>query len=265
MRSSLIAPLGASLLFFAAQTGSHGQLVNGLLNYWPFDGDAQDKASDFTGHASTTEDDGTVNGSVTFAAGRTGFGLTGSFPGGNGNGITIPDPGAAGAFANDIDRTGSDLSISVWVRLDNIDNGWQAILAHGEGRDYRIAYRDPSDPIQYAWAGGGDSSDIFSTAGYGNTPGGDGNWHHIVATTAGSSTALYIDGTLQATGGTGPIEENGQNLLCIGCNPDAGREWNGLIDDIGMWNRALSLAEVQQIYNAGVAATPIDLGPRSGS
>ena len=43
----------------------------------------------------------------------------------------------------------------------------------------------------------------------------------------------------------------GNNVLCIGCNPDNGREFNGLIDDIGLWDRELSATEVALIYSSG--------------
>ncbi|MDB4489211.1 hypothetical protein N9017_03760, partial [Akkermansiaceae bacterium] len=49
----------------------------------------------------------------------------------------------------------------------------------------------------------------------------------------------------------------GQNLLCIGCNPTNGREWNGLIDDVAMWDRAITAAEVTAIYDAGKAGNPL--------
>ncbi len=253
----------------AGVVASNGASIHtGLLNYWNFDGNANDTAGTFAEANSATVNNGTVNGSVTYVAGQsTGFGQAGNFPGGTGNSVTVPDPGAAGAFVNDIDRTGADLTISIWYRLGNIDNGWQAPIAHGEGPDYRIADRDGSNPLEIAWAGGGNGSDIFSTgASLGSRPGGDGNWHHVVATTAGSSTALYVDGVLRSTGGTGTIQDNGSNQLCIGCNPDAGnRVWNGQIDDIGMWNRALSLAEVQEIYNAGLAGTSLGAIPEPGT
>ena len=75
-------------------------------------------------------------------------------------------------------------------------------------------------------------------------------------------TELYVDGQLEASGGAPNIGVSGgnNNLLCIGCNPDQGREWNGMIDDVAMWDRALTAAEVITIYDAGTAASPQDLG-----
>lgn len=255
MKKLMMTSLFAASVAISQGAGIHA----GLLNYWALDGDAADTASSFAEGTGTTANDGSVNGSVTFGA--TGpFGSAANFPGGAGNNVTVADPSAG---TDDIDRTAADLTISLWFQLSNRDTNWQGLIGHGEGADYRIALRGGNDPIQLAYAGGGAGSDIFSASNIGAAPGGDGLWHHLVATTQGSSTALYLDGVLEATGGTGPIGASGANLnlLCIGCNPDNGREWNGLIDDIGMWDRSLSLGEVQQIYTAGLQGTALGAIP----
>ncbi|MGJ8697515.1 MAG: LamG-like jellyroll fold domain-containing protein [Verrucomicrobiaceae bacterium] len=247
--------LVASGLIFAPCVTQAQELVSGLLNYWNFENNAEDTASDFPGSTGATDDDGTINGTVTFVTGQAaGFGQAGSFPGGAGNNITVADPDET---TNDIDRTGADLSISLWAQLTNRDNSWQALVAHGEGTDYRIALRSNIDPVQVAYAGG--TGDIFSTSTIGDGPAGDGTWHHIVAVTAGTETHLYIDGVLEASGtaATIGVSSTNANLLCIGCNPDRGREWNGLIDDVAMWDRPLTAGEVTFIYNTGVAGNDL--------
>jgi len=250
----------AGLLLFTSATAS-AQIENGLLNYWPMDGDAKDFAALVPGSGGTTPDNGNINGSVTFTDAASdglgaGFGQFGNFPGGQGNNITVPDPSAT---TDDIDRTGADLSISVWVKANQWSASWQAIIAHGEGSDYRVARRSDLDPVTFAYAGG--TGDIETITSYGAAPAGDGNWHHIVATTTnGGATQLYVDGVLEATGaGPATIAASGgnNNVLCIGCNPDNGREFNGFIDDVAMWDRALTAAEVSEIYDAGVAGEPL--------
>jgi hypothetical protein len=250
-----------SIALASAASLAQGAAIHaGLLNYWDLDSNTSDSASSYAGATGTTVNDGTVNGNVSFVASP--LGSAASFPGGAGNNVTVADPTAG---TDDIDRSGADLSISVWFQLSNRDTNWQGLVAHGEGTDYRIALRGGNDPIQIAYAGGGAGSDIFTANNIGAAPGGDGLWHHIVATTEGSTTNLYMDGVLEASGGTGPINENGQNTLCIGCNPTNGREWNGLIDDVGMWDRALSLAEVQEIYNAGQSGISLGAIPEPGT
>lgn len=237
---------------FVTSTLAHGQIENGLLNYWPLDGDASDVASDIPGSSGATTDNGVVNGTASFDAGL--FGDAVSLDGAQGNNITVPDGigSEAGGVANDIDRTASSVSISVWVKATAWSTSWQGIVAHGEQSDYRIARRGEANPVLLAYAGG--VGDIQTTTSYGASPDGDGLWHHIVAISEnGVSTRLWVDGVLEATGGAPSIAQSNanNNVLCFGCNPDNGREFNGLIDDIAMWDRAITDQEVTDIFNAG--------------
>ncbi len=257
MKKTLIASLFAATLLVSQGATIH----NGLLNYWNLDGNANDTAGSFAEATGATTDNGSVNGTVGFAASP--LGQAGSFPGGAGNNITVADGGASGAggVANDVDRTGSSLTLSVWVQVDAWSTNWQGIASHGEGADYRIARHSGNNGIAYA----GGTVDI-NTAG---TFPASANWYHIVATTsAAGATNLYINGSLLATG-AGPANINASganaNILCIGCNPDNGREFDGLIDDLGMWDRALSAAEVTEIYQAGLIGNSLGAIPEPSS
>lgn len=95
----------------------------------------------------------------------------------------------------------------------------------------------------------------------------DDKWHHVAATrTSAGTLVLYVDGTAAKTfTRTGvPSKDNAQDLT-IGCShgyrgrPPGGIEpptwfFNGIIDEPAMWNRALSAAEVNNIYRNGVNA-----------
>jgi hypothetical protein len=72
-----------------------------------------------------------------------------------------------------------------------------------------------------------------------------------------SQPQLYLDGELDTTvEGTPALAANGQYVR-IGENPDAnGREWQGEIDDVAIWDRVLSPTEVAELFNNG-AGTPI--------
>jgi hypothetical protein len=94
----------------------------------------------------------------------------------------------------------------------------------------------------------------------------DGNWHHVVCTTAGtagtltnSDMGIWIDGVSQTLGyhngnslsaaitGTYPIRI-GQVFGGYGAN------WDGGLDEMSVWDKALSSAEIAAIYNSGAPA-----------
>jgi len=74
-----------------------------------------------------------------------------------------------------------------------------------------------------------------------------GDWYHVVGIYDGVIFKLFVNGVLKATQSTSIFLDN--DLLYIG--GEGGGEFNGLIDAVGIWNRALSEAEVSALYNNG--------------
>ncbi|MCL4390573.1 LamG domain-containing protein, partial [Patescibacteria group bacterium] len=87
---------------------------------------------------------------------------------------------------------------------------------------------------------------------YGNAVGtttspNDGQWHFGVATFDGTTWRLYLDGQLNNSKAMSDnIIKNG--TLYIGSS-NIGYPWNGSLDEVSVWNKALSLSEVQALYN----------------
>ena len=88
----------------------------------------------------------------------------------------------------------------------------------------------------------------------------DGAWHHIVMTYDGSSTAaglkVYVDGVIPAF--TNPYDALTATVvttdpLYIGARKSLANEtyWDGNLDEAAIYNKALSAAEVTEIYNQG--------------
>jgi hypothetical protein len=87
----------------------------------------------------------------------------------------------------------------------------------------------------------------------------DGNWHYAVATYDGSSTVrLYIDGNQVATKTTSGAlpDKTGTQPLRVGANSFAlNGFFTGNIDEVRVWNRALSASEISSQYNSGTFDT----------
>ena len=77
----------------------------------------------------------------------------------------------------------------------------------------------------------------------------DGKWHHIVGTYDGVNDSLYIDGALAATATNTSTLQSG---CAIGY---AYTYFNGSIDDVRVYNRALSASEVTNLYGLGSSQT----------
>lgn len=239
----LLAGAAALPLLTGLAPQAHADIRSGLKAYWNFD------KSDFT-DASGNFFDGTESGTlpIEFVDGKSGFGKA-VVLNGEDQEITI-----TGGEPDDLAFAGGSMTISAWLRVDSFDTEWQALIAKGENNNWRVARHSNDGGIAIA-------------GGLGDTPNSaivnDGVWHHMVAivdregTTLGSpGTAIYIDGAKSATTtGTPALTANGKRVQ-IGENPDAtGREWQGELDDIAIWDRPLTEDEISSLYNGGEGKT----------
>lgn len=235
MKRSGLPALAVFAALLLLPKAAFGQLSSGLLNYWNFEGNFNDTAG-LVSTASTVVDNGTAQPSVTLASAGGILGQYGNF---NHGYVSVPN-------SADILMAGQSLTISAWFQVSGFDSDWQALIAHGEGSDYRIARRANEQIMAYA----GGAADIPG-AGVGPVVS-DAQWHHVVAISENAvSTRLWIDNTLIATGAAPTLTNNGAAQLQIGGNPNAGRAWFGFIDDVAMWKRPLTDQEIGSIYTAG--------------
>lgn len=246
----------APIFLAATALVSQGAAVHtGLLSYWDFEGDYNDKAGSIAGNANTVDDNGTAGSAVT----NTGGGPLGSYGGFNRTGAAGTDNVVTVPKSADTIAAGESLTVSAWFRVDAFDGGnWQGLIAHGESTDWRVARQNGSSTLGYA----GGTADIGGGAGGPDVLTGS-LWHHVVAITeSGVSTRLWIDGALISTSGGAPTLSNDTRAtdLLIGGNQQPGgdlRAWNGGIDDVALWNRPLTAAEIGEVYNAGLAGTSL--------
>jgi hypothetical protein len=71
-----------------------------------------------------------------------------------------------------------------------------------------------------------------------------GEWHHLAATYNGSALKLYVDGNLVATTRASTALSSGAFPLFIGGNPLWGEFFKGTIDEVRVYNRALTDGEI---------------------
>lgn len=210
-------------------------IATGLIAYWNFDGNLQDSIKDFHGTARGTEP-------VPFVDGKAGFGKAIQL---NGEDQFVE---ITGGNENELEFPSGSVSIAGWFTADAFDTSWQALISKGEGTAYRVARRGGGGSIAYAGGVGEGIDDVPLVE--------DFLWHHFVAisdaTAAAFGTALYVDGIQYGVNANAPVLTSNNLRLMIGENPGArNREWEGKIDDIAIWNRVLTEAELSALYADG--------------
>ena len=209
-----------------AVTFTVSPVASNLVGAWGFDETSGTTTADASGRGNT----GTLSGPTRNTGGRFGGAL--SFDGIN-DWVTVPD-------ADSLDLT-SGMTLEAWVRPTAIGSGWRTVLLKEQ----------PGDLIYALYAGDGAgraATHIFTTAdrGLSGTTATPLNaWTHLAATYDGATQRIYVNGVQAASRAQTGAMRVSTGALRIGGNNIWSNEWfAGLIDELRVYNRALSAAEI---------------------
>lgn len=208
---------------------------SGLVGYWHFDENASTTAYD----ASGSGNNGTLQGNPAWTTGTScKAGNCLSF---NGNSYVAIPNGPALQPAN--------LSVAYWVNFGSFTDSWE-VSNNPSTFDYNHGYMVREDTptntvgafIGYGTANAGIWSGTLST----------GIWYFVVETYDGSTLRLYINGNQVGSGVSvnKPIDYTGvANYVYLAQRSDGGLRLQGSMDEVRIYNRALSASEIQTMYN----------------
>jgi outer membrane lipoprotein-sorting protein len=146
----------------------------------------------------------------------------------------------------------NQITIMAWIKVGAFDRDWQSIITKGD-RGWRLQRNQGTNTLEFACSGLNVPDTQWGQV-YGTVDVNDGHWHHAAGTYDGSKICLYVDGILDVSSeASGNIRVNDQPVY-IGTNsemPD--RFWNGALDDVRIYNYALSPDEMATIIqNANI-------------
>ncbi len=227
--------------------------VADMVAYWPLDEGTGGITPDKSGNGL----DGTLVGGPTFAAGV--FGPAIQFDGSN---TQYVDCGIDSAF--DITE---QLTVVAWIKMNHVDDRQPIVNKEGDGIR-GVGYRVEGGGIvhvQLYKTGGAVKTDLNSTVNLEAD-----RWYHLAFTyefvgDGSSITRLYIDGEEHISTDTtvGPLEINTQ-IQEIGRYVWSGsyqKFFNGLIDDVVIFNHVLSASEIMGIMNGIGGGFPLASSP----
>ncbi|MCH8219342.1 MAG: LamG domain-containing protein, partial [Planctomycetes bacterium] len=157
--------------------------------------------------------------------------------------------------------TGSDpRTITAWMKTST--TGQQNLITWGENiatQKWRIRIEATNNSLRVENNGGNH---------WGTTNISDGEWHHIAVTFEDDGTPdirdclLYVDGQLEGTAGGGnqAVNTSAGGIVRIGKQPWNTNSFDGSIDDVRIYNHALSADEIlgsMVKFSSGIASTPI--------
>jgi Concanavalin A-like lectin/glucanases superfamily len=239
----------------------------GMIAWWPLDNSTNDVIGNNNPPPSA--------GAITYAPGKVGEGVDISL---NPLGISVlKTPG--------LNLLGSNFSVAAWIKIPkNAPGDYRTIFANYAGvPTYGIAV-DLNNKATVTFRPGvvainGTGHDPLVSA-ISTTSMNDGQWHHLVglrsgstATQAGATASIFVDGKLEGSStNTAVLGANGGSVdtshclyarigaidtgpgLCTSPTAAPGEpHFLGVIDEVMIFNRALSPSEIQALYVAGSA------------
>lgn len=223
-------------LIFGLTTGiaSAADLTLGLVGYWPLDGDVKDSVGSSDGElvgGAEWVDDGWLNGAVKLD-GSTGHVQISGFE-------LITDT----------------ITFVAWINGWKQD-GWAGIVV-SRGTSATWTGFGPNDTLTYVW--NNNSPDTYNWTGGASIP--QNEWALVAIAVepdqATSYTYSEANGLMQGVNEIPHIEENVDNVKfgwdeCCG----DGRHFNGLIDEVMIFDRALNEDEILKLATTGLAVEP---------
>jgi hypothetical protein len=244
----------------AAAQGVCVQPPSGMINWWPGDGHANDIQG---------ANHGMLQNGTTFTAGKVEQAF--SFDG-------VDDYMSLASIPAWNFGIG-DFTVDFWARSSNSSRRMHALSFEPNygASNLDFDFNDPDRPSFSEqpvglWVYWNSSGNNRITAG---SPGDytDGQWRHFALTRSGTTFTLYVNGSIAGTATySEPIDLSNSALNWIGAGGAGGGPalpWDGSIDEVGIFNRALTASEIQAIVNAGSAgkckftAVEIDIKPGS--
>ena len=148
------------------------------------------------------------------------------------------------------DITG-EITVAAWLNIRSIPNAWTGAVVKGENA-WRLSNVNMDPRFHFGitiWS----APDLDSVDGA--TAVGFDEWHHVTGSFDGANINVYLDGVLDGSNPTTePLGISTTNLF-IGENSESpGRSWDGLIDEVKIFDRALSANEISELASVNLLA-----------
>jgi hypothetical protein len=218
--------------------------TDAMVGYWKFDEGSGTLAADSSGHSSTGE----------LLNGMSSTGWVTTIPGS----ISFSDPYALdfdGADdhitfsegADDLYKFGSgvDMTVSAWIKTSDTRGSYYPSIISNENPTARDGFT-----LGFTSSTG---FPFFTSrltccpAAVATTVINDGEWHHIVGARRGSTGEIYINGTREGTVSGANVSFATAQELHIGVDSGANWYFDGLIDEVRLYNRALTGSEITSL------------------
>ena len=213
-------------------------LTDNIVAYWKLESNSNDSVASYNG----------TDTNVTYITGKIGNGA--NITGTGGDGISVAD--------NTVFDVNNAKTVSCWIKFDTQTSNDIIIGKYG---DFASADNYKNGWFFQAVNGSGIRASVYNDTPTGyvtsySTMPSTGVWTHMVMTFNGSTELkLFVNGSQVGSTITtaGTFSFNNTSNLWFG--KSSGDPFDGMVDEIGIWSRTLSDAEITSLYNGGNGLT----------
>jgi chitodextrinase len=235
---------GNQSVYSSTASASTPAASSGLVAAYGFDEGSGTTVTDASGNGNN----GTISGATWSTTGKYGDALNFN---GTSSLVTIPDSASL--------HLSTGMTLEAWVDPSTINANWRDVIYKANDNFYLSATSTNASLPDGGTIAGGSYADAFGTAKLTAN-----SWAFLTATYDGSTVKLYVNGTqVASTPHTGAITTS-TNPLQIGGDSLYGQYFAGLIDNVRVYNVALTAAQIQTDQTSSVnPAGPPDTTPPS--
>ena len=196
--------------------------LDGLVSWWPADGNAYDAQG---------SNHGTLQDGAAFAPGF----VEGAF--------SFEGAGRMTAPTTDLPIHDSDRTLELWATVDAFNDQETLFAGYGEFGTSNKTYQlgATARTLYFSqWGQAVFGPDLQTD-----------RWYHIAVTSVRSLVTLYLNGEPVATGDLTIDTPGGTSFIVGSLRFDTSKRLDGLVDEVAVYNRALSWREIEAIYLAG--------------
>jgi chitodextrinase len=216
----------------------------GMVAHYPFDGNAND-ATPYLNH-------GVIGGNPVFEVAN--------HPNGGGQNIKFDGVQDSVLVPNAVQLISDYTTVSFWIRVDDVNltiaeayvmdfGHWSERWKISLPQHLKIVWTTNSNNIQFP---------VFIS----DMDSGDGNemvktfWWYVTMVHDGTNDIIYVNGVQTNIKPTIGKLNTTARPLCFGSNPiEGGQYFIGALDNVKIYNKALTAGEIQQLFNTGTTAT----------
>jgi hypothetical protein len=148
------------------------------------------------------------------------------------------------SVANSVYLNPAQITFDAWIYIDSLPNAYNSVVSkEAGGAGYTLLVKSNGKLAVYLeGVGNYDGTGTFTLL--------TGQWYHLAFTWDGTNLIGYVNGNVDSSAAPGGTITHSTGVLLLANSFFGNRLWRGIITESAIWNRALTLQEIESLYKS---------------